>query len=375
MIKLTWDNVLAWRAGRQLLGAGGGVEEIVHRLCGVQAQVASSAATAVAVRRAAPEPGEVERALAERRLVKTWAMRGTLHLLTVEDAGAFLSLLASGRTWEKGSWQRTFVTLTQLEAIAEAVAHALDSRVLTREELVAEVLDRTGDPGLAEHLRSGWGSVLKPLAFQGLLCHGPSRANGDSTGGRVTFTRPDTFLPGWKGLPAPEEAAAVAVPAYLGAYGPAPIEAFDQWLLRGTLRKPALRSWVAALGDTLTPVEIEGRPALARTQDLDDLATATPSGSLRLLPAFDQSVLGPGTGDTELIPADRRSEISRAAGWISPVVLVDGRVCGTWEAKDDTLTVTWWQERGPLPRESLAHEADRLGTILGRSFQVSTVTT
>ncbi|MBB2910446.1 hypothetical protein FHS43_001709 [Streptosporangium becharense] len=359
-MKITWDNVLAWRMRRQMLEEPetDDAVAIVSRLCGVQAQVASSAQTAVGVRQRKPRRQSVKDALEDKKLVKTWAMRGTLHLLPVEEAAAYLSLLASTRSWEKGSWQRNFVTLDRLEAIGEAVHHVLDGKVLSREELTAKVIEKTGDENIAEHMSSGWGAVLKPLAFQGVLCHGPA------DGGRVTFTRPDTYLPKWPGMPEPAEAAAVAIPAYLGAYGPAPIEAFDQWLYRGALRKADLRSWVADLGDRLTKVEIEGQAAYARTEDLDDLASATPSTSVRLLPAFDQYVLGPGTKDTAIIPSARRGEISKAAGWISPVVVSGGRVCGTWNAEDGALSVTVWKECD-VPRKQLQAEADRLGSVLG----------
>src|SRR3990170_4062310 len=104
--KVSWRQALAWRMERQLLEPIGRrpVADVVRRLCGVQAQVASSAELAVRLRRQSSRPGEVARALADGRLIKTWAMRGTLHLLAPEDAGALLSLMASGRSWELPSW-------------------------------------------------------------------------------------------------------------------------------------------------------------------------------------------------------------------------------------------------------------------------------
>src|SRR5438093_4721855 len=133
---------------RQLLDPLGtsSAPEVVRRLCGVQAQVASSAELAVRVRRRSSRRGEVARALAEGRLTKTWAMRGTLHLLTPEEGGAFLSLLAAGRSWERPSWQRYFgVTSQSMEALRQVAREALDGTILSREELVAAV---TAQPGL-----------------------------------------------------------------------------------------------------------------------------------------------------------------------------------------------------------------------------------
>ncbi|HEX6474680.1 MAG TPA: crosslink repair DNA glycosylase YcaQ family protein, partial [Candidatus Limnocylindria bacterium] len=83
-LRVTLAQALAWRLERQLVHPVGdlSVADTVRRLCGVQAQVASSADLAVRVRRRSSRAGEVTRALTKGDLIKTWAMRGTLHLLT-----------------------------------------------------------------------------------------------------------------------------------------------------------------------------------------------------------------------------------------------------------------------------------------------------
>ena len=208
------------------LGAGAGLEdaaaragsgrpaaatEVVRRLCGVQAQVASSAELAVRVRSKAVGAGDVGRALADGDLIKTWAMRGTLHLLTPEDAGAFLSLLAAGRPWERPAWQRYFeMDPAAMETLRGAVHEALDGRTLTREELIAAVTGRRGLEHIGDGLRSGWGTLLKPVAWQGDLCFGPQ------SGTRVTFMRPDQASRRWAGIPDPDIAGPIAIAAYLG---------------------------------------------------------------------------------------------------------------------------------------------------------------
>jgi hypothetical protein len=335
-VKVSREQAHAWRLRRQLLDPRGsaGAVEAIRRLCGVQAQVASAAELAVRVRQAAPETGAVERAIADGSLVKTWAMRGTLHLLPSTDAGDFLSLIASARTWEKGSWQRVYgATPQQVAALVKAVPDILDDAALTREELVGRIVAHREFASMEEHLRSGWGSLLKPLAWQGALCHGLSQGN------KVTFTRPDT-LPGWKGIPEPDEAAPAAISAYLGAYGPATPEVFDAWLSRGSLRKGVLRGWFAAMGDRLTTVDVDGQDAHILSDHADDLAATGTSTSVRLLGAFDQYVLGPGTSDRPLLPAEHRDKVSKAAGWISPIVVVDGRIAGVWELDGGEVSVS-----------------------------------
>ncbi len=355
-MELTWPQVLAWRFGRHLLHrhADSTASDVVRRLAGVQAQVMSAAEQAVAVRTRQPRSGALAAGLAEGSLVRTWAMRGTLHVLPADELGTYLAPLAAARTWEKGAWQRAFVDAAGMAALADAVGELLDGAVLTREELTDAVVARVGDPALGEHLRSGWGSVLKPFAWQGLLVQGPPR------GGRVTFTSPATS-PGWRGLPPIEEAGPAAVLAYLGAHGPAAPATFDDWLLRGATPKKTLRGWFADLAsrDRVVQVAVEGEQLWARAEDADDLAAARPHATVRLLPAFDQYVLGPGTKDVHVLDAARRGEVSRAAGWIAPVVVHAGRVVGTWEATD-AVRVGLFPEAPPLDPAVLEAEAAHL---------------
>ena len=352
---------------RQLLDPVGRlpVAAVVRRLCGVQAQVASSAELAVRVRRQASRPGEVGRALAEGRLIKTWAMRGALHLLTPEEGGAFLSLMAAGRSWELPSWQRYFgMTTRHWDVLRASVREALDGSPLTRDELVAAIVAQRGLRHLGEELRSGWGTLLKPLAWQGELCYGPS------DGTRVTFTRPDVASPRWAGVPDPDEAAPRVIVAYLAAYGPATTANLRNWLARGRIGARHLRSWFEALGDRLAE-DVDGERAWVLAEDLDKLASARPTKAVRLLPGFDQYVLGPGTTDGHVVSASRRSAVSRQSGWISPVVVAEGSVSGTWSLDGDLVRVAWFGEAGKPPRTALAAEVKRLSSILDRYLRTA----
>jgi hypothetical protein len=368
--RLTAPQVLAWRLERQFLEpiAKPTIAEVVDRLCGVQAQVASSADLAVRVRRDGSRPGETTRALADGRLVKTWAMRGALHLVTPDLGPALLAVMASGRSWERPSWQKYFGLSTPVMArLREAAAEILAGRVLTREELVAEISARRGLAHLGDGLRSGWGTLLKPLAWQGELCFGPSRGN------RVTFMRPEDASRRWAGMPSIDEAAPRVVEAYLGAFGPSTLARLGAWLAGGWFGVRVLRGWFAELGDTVAEVEVDGVPAFALARDVETMLAAKRSASVRLLPGFDQWVLGPGTNDGQVTPARRRSAVSRTAGWISPVVTVGGVVHGTWAIDGDRVRIAWFRESGRVPRRALGSEIERLGTVMGRALTVDVV--
>ena len=362
-VGVTWPQALAWRMERQLLEPAGTLSavDVVRRLCGVQAQVASSADLAVRVRQRVSAPTEVSDALADGSLVKTWAMRGTLHLLPADEAGVYLALLAAGRSWETPAWQRYFgLSAADIERLRSVVRDILDGRVLTREEVNAQIITTPGYEHLADELKSGWGTLFKPLAWQGDIVFGPNR------GTRVTFARPEQISPYWRPLPAPDVAAPLAITAYLRAYGPATPAHVRSWLARGRVSGKQLKHWFSSLGDVLAKVDVEGEEMYVLAVDADSLLDSKPTRTVRFLPGFDQWVLGPGTNDTHVIPAGRRAQVSRTAGWIAPLVVVGGIVSGTWALNHDRVEIRSFAELGRAPSSALEAEVERLSELIGR---------
>src|SRR5688572_4031062 len=105
-LALTWDQALAWRLGQQLLESPGtDPVRVISKIGGVQTQVASSATQAVTIR--SKRLADIENLLWEkRRLVKTWAMRGTLHLLPASEIGLWIAALRQ-RPWKiTPAWER-----------------------------------------------------------------------------------------------------------------------------------------------------------------------------------------------------------------------------------------------------------------------------
>src|SRR3954453_2250715 len=221
MLKLTWEQVAAWRVRRHHLekrAPAGSMLGVAADLCGVHAQVLSSAVLTLWARVQALEKLAVQRALWEdRTLVKTWAMRGTLHLLPADELHLWHAALSiSPRYLKAASWQNNFgITLEDLDRLTEAIAAALDGRLMTREELAEEVGRITGSATFGAKLGQSWGTILKPAAFTGRLCFGPS------VGQRVRFTRPDTWLAAVPEPLLPQAATAAITRRFLAAYGPA----------------------------------------------------------------------------------------------------------------------------------------------------------
>src|SRR5690349_1437425 len=96
--RVTWPQALGWRLRRQLLDPVGSesVAGVVSRLGALPAHPEDTAELAVRTRRTRSRAGEVARALAEGRIIKTYAFRGAMHLMTPENAGDYLALRAAG---------------------------------------------------------------------------------------------------------------------------------------------------------------------------------------------------------------------------------------------------------------------------------------
>ena len=129
-LRVGWPEALAWRVGRQLLGElpGLSVVDVARQTAGVQAQVMSSAEQAIGVR-TGQEPASVRSALwDERTLVKTWAMRGTLHLLPADELPTWVAALrVKEHSARRGAaWERYHhMTVDQLHATTAAVGGLL----------------------------------------------------------------------------------------------------------------------------------------------------------------------------------------------------------------------------------------------------------
>jgi Winged helix DNA-binding domain len=369
--RLGWDQVIAWRAARHHLDErvpATAMLEVVSDLCGLHAQVMSSAELTLWARVEGLEPGAVQRALwDERSLVKTWAMRGTLHLLPSAEYPLWQAARSTRRPWESGAWQRGFgLTLAELERLNDAVAEALDGRLLTREELAARVGELTGNAALGDHLRGSWGAMLKPAAALGLLCFAPGQ------GQQVRFTRPDTWLGAWAPRD-PEAAVDEVTRRFLAASGPVTREDFARWW---GIPSPAQGGkLLERLGDEVAKVEVDGAPAYALAVDVPGLAAAGGSRTVRLLPAFDQYVVTATVHAERLLPGPFKARVYRPQGWLSPVLLVGGRMEGVWrqETKGRRVQVTIEPFAGPLPawaRRAAEAEAERLAAFAGGQLEL-----
>ena len=365
-LELTWESALAWRMHRHHLTQRvprRSLVAAVDRIGGLHAQVMSSAELSAWARVDDLSSDAVQNALwKSRSLVKLWAMRGTLHLLPARDLGLWLGGLGTYDHYLKPVWLRAFgLSATELESLISAIGRALDGQLMTREELGTEVERTTRSEGMKEKVRGSWGPYLKPASFRGKLCFGPN------DGQRVRFTSPGSWVKGGLETVDGEEALREITRRYLGAFGPATREDLARWW--GVQPAQGGRMLDALRGE-IVPVAAKGSAGWMLDSHAREAAATEPVQIARLLPAFDAWVIGAARGSTALLDPKFKDRVYRNQGWISPVLLVNGRMEGVWgyERKGMRMRVTiepFAAKPDKWVRDQIDEEGRRLAAFLG----------
>jgi hypothetical protein len=330
----------------------------------VHAQVQSAAELSLWARVEDITPDDVRGALWSRRsLVRTWSVRGTLHLHRASELPLYVAALSTNRRWWTGAWLK-YVGLDAkgLESLLKAIRSALSDRPMTREELAEKIAPKVG-PQVRKELGSGWGTLLKPAAFQGALISGPPR------GQNVTFVRPERWLRSWKAVDG-DEAMGEVYRRYLRTFGPATHQDFAAWWgdQPGRFKEARLR-----IEERLERVSIDGQRGWAVPSDARKVAAMEPSTSVRLLPHFDAYIMG--FHPREQLHEKRvASRIFRTAGWVTPVVLIGGRAEGVWGyergPRGVEVIVESFRRLSTSERKAISEETDSLGRFLDAPAKV-----
>jgi hypothetical protein len=159
---------------------------------------------------------------------------------------------------------------------------------------------------------------------------------------------------------------------YFAAYGPATEADFARWFYGG---RKTMRTMMAALGDELAEVDVEGTQAWMLRKDVRAARQTEPVRTVRLLPAFDQYVFAGGLRSGQLLPGDFHKRVYRNQGWFSPVLLVDGRMDGVWnfQRRGKALHVTI-EPFLAVPRRvksAAEEEAERLAQYMRRTLELT----
>jgi hypothetical protein len=270
-------------------------------------------------------PGGTERgvdaAFDAGHIVRSWPMRGTLHVVAGEDIGWMLSLTTPAAI--ASSAQRRAILgleLADAERSRDVVQRVLAGRqVLTRDATLASI----EAAGVSTAGQRGY-HLLWYLAQTGTLVLGPTE------GRQQTFALLDDWVPDRRTLDR-DEALGELARRFFRSHGPATAADLARW---AGITMRDVRAGIATCGDALATLELGGATYLVDPEADIDAATAEPparpTGRVHLLPGFDEYVLGYKDRSAILAPEHSAAIVPGGNGVFRPTIVVDGEVSGTW---------------------------------------------
>ena len=333
------------------------IAKIVKDVGGIQAQDSFAASLSVWVRGRDLELHDLDQAIEDdRSVVRTWCMRGTLHLVPTDDLGWMLPLLGP-RFVGRGQSRYAELGLTPdvWGRAIPAIQDLLSERSPLNRGEIAEHLSNLGIPTEGQIVHH----MLRRTALEGLVCHGPA------TDGKPTYV----LLHRWVELgadPGHEVALAELTRRYLAAFEPAGPEDYASW---SGLPLSEARSGFEMLDGELLSLDVKGDEMwmlASHRNRLDNSDQARPL--VRLLPAFDTFLLG--YRDRAMsVPNQHMKTVHPGGGIIRPSLLANREIAGTWTRKKTRdgleITLKLFQQLSGQLADLVSNEAEDLGRYLG----------
>lgn len=293
-------------------------EDVVRWMGALQAQDYMQAVWAIGLRTRSATLADVEQALEDGKIIRTWPMRGTLHFVPPGDArwmlqlGAARMLAADGRR------------MAQLDLTTDIIARCEDlicgalsgGKRLSR----PEVMSLLEEAGISTRGQRGY-HILWYLAQSGVLCLGPMEDK------QQTFVLLDEWAPSARDLPR-DEALAELARRYFTSHGPATVHDFAWW---AGITLTDARQGLAAAQSALIAETVEDREYW-RGADLSWPDEAT-DPDVHLLPGFDEFLLGYKDRSAVLAAEHAQKIVPGNNGVFRAMIVVAGQVVGTWQRK------------------------------------------
>lgn len=291
-------------------------EEVVRWLGAIQAQDYTQSLWAIGLRLKSATVADIEQAISDGKILRTWPMRGTIHFVPAEDAKWMLELSASRMLARDGR------RLAQL---------GLDEAVMERcGELFYDALKggrRLSRPGMMKLLEEADISIKNQRGYHilwyasqsGLICLGPMQDK------QQTFVLLNEWVPEPRELTR-EEALVELARRYFASHGPATVHDFARW---AGLTVAEARSGLTSAG--LASAEINGHEYWTTTDAPDD--TDYDESAAHLLPGFDEYLIGYKDRSAVLAAEHAPKIVPGKNGVFLQTIVAGGRVVGTWKRK------------------------------------------
>lgn len=296
-------------------------EEVVKWFGATQAQEYLFSLWALGLRVPGSTDEIIKEAIAQRKIIRTWPMRSTIHYVPAEDAAWMTDLMAK-RMNQKFHKQLEKMGLPQasINAARPLLIQALEGgEHLTR----AEIYEALEQGGIKEAKKLGL-FIVAYWAQEGLLCFGIHR------GKQPTFTLLEKWAPNQRTL-APSEALAEITRRYFQSHGPATLHDFAWWTGLTILEA---RQGIELAGTFLAPHEYEGKRYFTAAS-FDVLQPVSPASTL-LLPCFDEYTVSYKDRSAAVAP-ENLATYGYGVNWNN--IIINGRIAGAWKRTAKTKEV------------------------------------
>ena len=298
-------------------GEGRTAGSIVTWLGAMQSQDFASGAWSLGVRLPGSRLADVEAAIESGEVLRTWPMRGTIHLVPPEDTRWMLALTATRALG--ASLKRREELGLDLRAVDRGVALLEEAlrggRRLTR----AEALAALSDGGIRSDGQAGY-HLLGYAAHVGAICFGPNVAK------QQTFVRLADWAPRQRTLSAEESLTELGW-RYVRGHGPVTDADFARW---SGLTLTAARRAVDANRDRLASAVFRGETVWMSRDLAAGLAAGLPAQPTHALPGFDEYMLGYSDRVVHVPEEHLAAIVPGNNGLFRATICVDGRVVATW---------------------------------------------
>jgi hypothetical protein len=289
--------------------------DVVKWFCAIQAQDYLGALWTVGQRISKASEQEIENEIANRKIVRTWPMRGTLHFVSPEDIRWMLKLLTP-RVIAKAKhlYIEQGLDIKTLSKGKKIIEEALQKKSqLTRSE-VYEALENkkiklTEQRGI---------HIVGYAAQEGLICFGPRE------GKQHTFVLLDEWIPKSKSLTVDESLAELAT-RYFDSHGPATVQDFSWW---SGLTLTEVRRSIEMISKELISVTVDNQQYWMK-----QVSSVPKSKALQvsLLSWFDEYIIGYKDRSAAFDPATEKFIEKPKNGLYTPMILINGKIAGNWK--------------------------------------------
>jgi hypothetical protein len=296
--------------------------DVVRWLGAIQAQDYPSGLWAIGLRIANATQSTVEQAITDRTIVRTWPMRGTIHFVPAEDVRWLLELLTPRIVKNAASrFRQLDLDDATFSRSKDLFINVLQGGKQLSRPAMYQVLESAGISAAGQR----GNHILFRLAQERLICFASHQ------GKQPAFALLDEWVPPGKTLSRYQALAELAT-RYFTSHGPATLQDFIWW--SGLPAAPA-RAALESVKSQLTQDTIDGQTYW--------LSPSTPSApkltspTAHLLPPFDEYTVAYRDRSAVIDPAYAQQ---LGFGILGPVIVVDGRVVGTWKRADKKTSVS-----------------------------------